>query len=116
MISFLSLALRILGIVLTVWQTDQVRTLYANPSLYASSPGGMLGMVWPMVLVIILSVVLILHPQKGISWLARWILTRVYLAFAIWIDSDPELGLAVKRFYAATDKAKLLPEPTPPVK
>lgn len=116
MLSFLSIALRILGIFLTVWQTDQVRTLYANPNLYAAAPGGLFGLAWPMVLVIVLSVLLIIHPQNALAWLARWILRHFFMAMAIWIDADSDLGLAVKRFYASVDKAKLLPEPATPVK
>lgn len=116
MLTWISLFVRIIGIVLTVWQSDQIRTVYANQNLYASSPGGLFGTISPMVLVIIFAVLLILHPQKGLSGIFKWIVRRILTALAEWMDNDSEFALTVKRFLASTDKAKLLPEPPEPVK
>ena len=116
MFTTISGLIRLLSLISAIIQAIQLGKVAAQPTLYAAAPGGVVGVAGPMCAILALCVVGVIHPKGWISKPGTWICIKGISAFALWIDSSEPLQLAVKSLSAAVEKAKLLPEPTPPVK
>ena len=106
MLLWLSLIARVAGLILAVYQTDQVRTIYAQANRYASAPGGLIGASAPVVFGLVVSLLLLFHTKGSVSAMVRWLLARAIDLLTQWLSTDERLALSVNHFATALDSAR----------
>lgn len=106
MLIWLSLIARIAGLILAVYQTDQVRTIYAQANRYASAPGGLAAAYAPVVFGLLVALILLFHTKGSVSLMVRWLLARGIDLLTQWLSTDERLALSVNHFCGAIDTAR----------